>query len=114
MLLNLTKKQELKWFSDNDKDIMSECVYNTDAEFNLRYSGKDVIKLKPNLCICIDLKIALKILTTTIVQLASKNSLAKKGINIKGRIIDTEYVGNIIIMLQNDSEKTYVIEPNEK
>ncbi|KAG9306720.1 hypothetical protein G9A89_004267 [Geosiphon pyriformis] len=93
---------------------MPEHVYNTDAEFDLRYPGKDAIKLEPNLCTCIDLKIALKILATTIVQLASRSSLAKKKINIRGRIIDTKYIENIIAMLQNDSEKTYTIEPNEK
>ncbi|KAG9305483.1 hypothetical protein G9A89_006453 [Geosiphon pyriformis] len=31
-----------------------------------------------------------------------------------GGIIDAGYVGNIIAMLQNDSEKTYIIEPNKK
>ncbi|KAG9288702.1 hypothetical protein G9A89_004321 [Geosiphon pyriformis] len=48
------------------------------------------------------------------VQLAFRSSLAKKGINIKRRIIDAEYVRNIIAMLQNNSEKAYIIEPNEK
>ncbi|KAG9285504.1 hypothetical protein G9A89_006492 [Geosiphon pyriformis] len=93
---------------------MPERAHDTDAGFDLRYPGKDVIKLEPHLCTCIDLKIALEILATTMVQLASKSSLAKKGINIKERIIDAEYLGNIIAMLQNDSEKIYVIEPNEK
>ncbi|KAG9298857.1 hypothetical protein G9A89_015878 [Geosiphon pyriformis] len=81
---------------------MPECVYNTDAEFDLRYSGKNTIKLEPHLHICIDLKIALEISATTMVQLAFK------------RIIDTGYVENIIAMLQNDSEKAYIIEPNKK
>ncbi|KAG9295138.1 hypothetical protein G9A89_006119 [Geosiphon pyriformis] len=63
---------------------------------------------------CIDLKIALKIPATTMVQLASRSSLAKRGINIKGGIIDTGYVENIIAMLQNDSNKAYIIEPNKK
>ncbi|KAG9287167.1 hypothetical protein G9A89_003015 [Geosiphon pyriformis] len=40
--------------------------------------------------------------------------LVKKKINIQGGIIDTEYVKNIIAMLQNNSEKTYIIEPNKK
>ncbi|KAG9305813.1 hypothetical protein G9A89_001102 [Geosiphon pyriformis] len=93
---------------------MPECVHNTDAKFDMRYSGKDAIKLEPYLCTCIDLKIALEIPATTIVQLASRNSLAKKEINIRGGIINAEYVGNIIAMLQNDSEKAYIIEPNER
>ncbi|KAG9286170.1 hypothetical protein G9A89_010184 [Geosiphon pyriformis] len=113
-LLDLTKKQELKWFSDNDEGIMPECAHNTDAGFDLRYLGKNVIKLEPYSRTYIDLKIALEILTTTIVQLASRSSLTKKRINIKGRIINTEYIENIIAMLQNDSEKTYVIELNER
>ncbi|KAG9298286.1 hypothetical protein G9A89_002774 [Geosiphon pyriformis] len=93
---------------------MSECMHNTDVKFDLKYLGKEAIKLEPNSHTCIDLKIALKIPTTTIVQLAFKSSLAKKGINIRGRIIDTEYVENIIAMLQNDFEKANIIEPNEK
>ncbi|KAG9307340.1 hypothetical protein G9A89_017169 [Geosiphon pyriformis] len=48
------------------------------------------------------------------VQLVSKNSLAKKRINIRGRIIDTGYVENIITILQNNLEKAYIIEPNKK
>ncbi|KAG9296004.1 hypothetical protein G9A89_011856 [Geosiphon pyriformis] len=93
---------------------MPEHVHNTNAEFDLRYPEKDAIKLEPHSCTYIDLKIALKIPVTTIVQLASKSSLAKKGINIKGGIINAEYVENIIAILQNNSEKAYIIEPNEK
>ncbi|KAG9303313.1 hypothetical protein G9A89_013639 [Geosiphon pyriformis] len=81
---------------------------------NLKYPRKNAIKLKSHSCTCIDLKVALEILATTIVQLASKNSLAKKKINIRREIIDAGYVGNIIVMLQNNLEKTYVIKPNEK
>ncbi|KAG9284375.1 hypothetical protein G9A89_023632 [Geosiphon pyriformis] len=113
-LLDLIKKQELKWFSDNNKGIMSECVHDTNAEFDLRYLEKDSIKLESHLCTCIDLKIALEIPTTTMVQLASRSSLAKKKINIREGIIDAGYVGNIIAMLQNDSEKSYIIDSNEK
>ncbi|KAG9291509.1 hypothetical protein G9A89_021928 [Geosiphon pyriformis] len=93
---------------------MPEHVHNMDAEFDLRYPGKDAIKLELHSCTCIDLKIALEILATTMVQLASRSSLVKRGINIREEIIDAEYVENIIAMLQNNSEKAYVIEPNEK
>ncbi|KAG9291442.1 hypothetical protein G9A89_021861 [Geosiphon pyriformis] len=113
-LPDLSKEQELKWYSDNGEGIMPERAHDTDAEFDLRYSGKDAIKLELHSRTCIDLKIALKIPATTIVQLASRSSLAKRGINIKGGIIDAGYVGNIIAMLQNDSEKAYIIKPNKK
>ncbi|KAG9303630.1 hypothetical protein G9A89_018527 [Geosiphon pyriformis] len=93
---------------------MPERVHDTDAGFDLRYPGKDAIKLEPHSRICIDLKIALEILATTMVQLAFRSSLVKKGINIREGIIDMRYIENIITMLQNDSEKAYIIEPNEK
>ncbi|KAG9303843.1 hypothetical protein G9A89_018740 [Geosiphon pyriformis] len=99
---------------DNEEKIMPECAHDTDVGFDLRYSEKNVIKLEPRLCTCIDLKIALEIPATTIVQLAFRSSLAKRGITIREGIINTGYVGNIMAMLQNDSEKTYIIEPNEK
>ncbi|KAG9285086.1 hypothetical protein G9A89_009897 [Geosiphon pyriformis] len=113
-LPDLSKKQELKWYSDNGEGIMPECMHDTDAEFDLRYPEKNAIKLEPHSCTCIDLKIALEILATIMVQLASRSSLVKRGINIRRGIIDAGYVGNIITMLQNDSEKAYVIEPNKK
>ncbi|KAG9284833.1 hypothetical protein G9A89_003756 [Geosiphon pyriformis] len=113
-LPDLSKKQELKWYSDNRKSIMPERVHDMDAGFDLKYPGKDAIKLELHSRTCIDLKIALEIPATTMVQLASKSSLAKRGINIRGGIIDAGYVENIIAMLQNDSEKAYIIEPNEK
>ncbi|KAG9288572.1 hypothetical protein G9A89_008444 [Geosiphon pyriformis] len=111
---DLSKEQKLKWFSNNNKNMMLECVYNTDAGFDLRYLGKDLIKLEPHLHTYINLKIALEIPATTMIQLASRSSLTKKRINIKRKIIDTGYVENIIAMLQNDLEKTYIIDPNEK
>ncbi|KAG9298007.1 hypothetical protein G9A89_018835 [Geosiphon pyriformis] len=70
------QKQHLK--HDNNKGIMPEHVHNTDAGFDLRYLGKDAIKLEPHLCTCIDLKVTLEIPATTMIQLASKSSLAKK------------------------------------
>ncbi|KAG9286876.1 hypothetical protein G9A89_012426 [Geosiphon pyriformis] len=93
---------------------MPEHAHNTDAGFDLRYPGTEAIKLEPHMHTCIDLKVALEIPATTMVQLTSRSSLAKRVINIKGEIINTEYIGNIITMLQNDSDKAYVIEPNEK
>ncbi|KAG9299348.1 hypothetical protein G9A89_013996 [Geosiphon pyriformis] len=108
-LSDLSKKQD-----DNGKSIIPERAHDTNTGFNLRYPGTEAIKLEPHTRTCIDLKVALEILATTMVQLASRSSLTKKKINIRGGIIDVGYVGNIITMLQNDSEKTYVIEPNEK
>ncbi|KAG9294492.1 hypothetical protein G9A89_009339 [Geosiphon pyriformis] len=107
--------------SNNDDDentsssfIQNKCTHDTDARFDLRYPGKDAIKLESHSHICLNLKIALEIPTTTMVQLASRSSLVKREINIRGGIIDAGYVRNIIAILQNDLEKTYIIESNKK
>ncbi|KAG9304646.1 hypothetical protein G9A89_020210 [Geosiphon pyriformis] len=114
MLFDLTKKQELKWFSNNNEGIMPEHMHNTNAKFDLRYPRKNAIKLELHLCTSIDFKIALEIPATIMIQLASRSSLVEKKINIREGIIDAKYVGNIITILQNDSEKIYIIEPNKK
>ncbi|KAG9284852.1 hypothetical protein G9A89_003775 [Geosiphon pyriformis] len=72
-LPDLSKEQKLKWYSDNNKGIMPECTHNTDARFDLRYPGKDVIKLEPHLRTCIDLKVALEIPATTITYIIEPN-----------------------------------------
>ncbi|KAG9295110.1 hypothetical protein G9A89_006091 [Geosiphon pyriformis] len=108
-LPDLFKKQ-----NDNEKSIMPERVHDTNAGFDLRYPEKNAIKLEPNARACIDLRIALEIPATTMVLLVSRSSLMKKRINIKEGIVDAEYTRNISTMLQNDSEKTYIIEPNKK
>ncbi|KAG9305635.1 hypothetical protein G9A89_022557 [Geosiphon pyriformis] len=93
---------------------MSKHVHDTNTRLDLKYPRKNAIKLESHLHICINLKIVLEIPATTMIQLVSRSSLVKKGINIKEEIIDAEYVENIIVMLQNDSKKAYIIEPNEK
>ncbi|KAG9298323.1 hypothetical protein G9A89_002811 [Geosiphon pyriformis] len=93
---------------------MPEHAHDTNAKFDLRYSGKDAIKLEPHSCTCINLKVALEIPATIIIQLAFRSSLTKRGINIRRGIIDAGYMRNIIAILQNNSKKAYVIEPNEK
>ncbi|KAG9299687.1 hypothetical protein G9A89_006403 [Geosiphon pyriformis] len=98
--LDLSKELELKWYSDNEKEICPERAHDTDAT--------------PHSLVKIDLKIALEIPVSTIVQVASRSSLAKKEINIKRGIIDAGYTGNIIMMLQNNSDRPYKIESQEK
>ncbi|KAG9294810.1 hypothetical protein G9A89_008502 [Geosiphon pyriformis] len=48
------------------------------------------------------------------IQIASKSSLAKKKIDVKRGIIDASYTENIIIILQNNSDKLYKIKSHEK
>ncbi|KAG9303411.1 hypothetical protein G9A89_013737 [Geosiphon pyriformis] len=48
------------------------------------------------------------------IQIASQSSLAKKRISIQGRVIDSGYTGNLMVLLQNNSKKLYTIESKEK
>ncbi|KAG9291294.1 hypothetical protein G9A89_021796 [Geosiphon pyriformis] len=110
-LPNLTKKQELKSFSDNNEGIMPEYVHDTNAEFDLRYSRKDSIKLEPYLHTCIDLKIALEISATTMVQLAFRIVIERKVrdqvqiFEAEATLCESEEIGlvNIYIPAKNHS-----------
>ncbi|KAG9299086.1 hypothetical protein G9A89_020399 [Geosiphon pyriformis] len=79
---------------------MPEYTHNTNTGFDLRYPRKNAIKLEPHSCTCIDLKIALEILATTMIQLASRNNLVKKEINIRRGIIDAGY----LVLVRNREE----------
>ncbi|KAG9300241.1 hypothetical protein G9A89_011314 [Geosiphon pyriformis] len=56
---------------------MSKCTHDTNVKFNLRYLGKNVIKLESYSHICIDLKVALKIPATTMIAQTIFLSLIK-------------------------------------
>ncbi|KAG9302007.1 hypothetical protein G9A89_021051 [Geosiphon pyriformis] len=94
---DLFKELELKWYSDNEEGICPKRAHDTDAGFNLRYPGQLPIIIAPHSLVKIDLKIVLEIPISTMIQVASQSSLAKKGIDIKGGIIDASYTGNIIV-----------------
>ncbi|KAG9288850.1 hypothetical protein G9A89_012179 [Geosiphon pyriformis] len=86
-LLDLTKEQELKWFSNNNESIMPECMHNTNAGFDLRYPETEAIKLEPHMHTCINLKIALKI-PATIMGFGSMGR-----INVSVNMAEEEIVG---------------------
>ncbi|KAG9294421.1 hypothetical protein G9A89_001926 [Geosiphon pyriformis] len=48
------------------------------------------------------------------IQIASRLSLASKGINVREGVIDAGYTGDITIMLQNKTDKPFKIKHAEK
>ncbi|KAG9287187.1 hypothetical protein G9A89_001595 [Geosiphon pyriformis] len=88
--------------------------FNNNGQRNKTRKRKNTLILKPKLLTKINLKIALEIPPGAIVQIASRSSLASKKINVRGRIIDAGYTGNITVMLQNETDKPFKIEYAEK
>ncbi|KAG9291095.1 hypothetical protein G9A89_012967 [Geosiphon pyriformis] len=105
---------QLKYFNNNGQGIKPEKAHEIDAEYDLRYLGKDTFVLKPKSLTKINLKIALEILSGAMVQIAFRSSLTSKGINVRRGIIDAGYTGNITVMLQNKTNKPFKIEHTEK
>ncbi|KAG9303039.1 hypothetical protein G9A89_022128 [Geosiphon pyriformis] len=88
---------QLKYFNNNGQEIKPKKAHKIDAGYDLRYPGKDTLVLKPKSLTKINLKIALKIPPGAMVQITSWFSLASKGINVRGGIIDAGYTGDITI-----------------
>ncbi|KAG9291670.1 hypothetical protein G9A89_022089 [Geosiphon pyriformis] len=99
---------QLKYFNNNGQGIKPEKAHKIDAGYDLRYPGKDTLVLKPKSLTKINLKIALEI------PPGAMSSLASKGINVRGGIIDAGYTGDITVMLQNETDKPFKIEHAEK
>ncbi|KAG9300811.1 hypothetical protein G9A89_003160 [Geosiphon pyriformis] len=116
-LIYLAKNQSvitLKYFNNKRQGIKSEKAHKINAGYDLRYPKKDTLILQPKSLTRINLKITLEISPEMIVQIASRSSLASKRINIRGRIIDAGYTGDITVMLQNEIDKPFKIEHTEK
>ncbi|KAG9298326.1 hypothetical protein G9A89_002814 [Geosiphon pyriformis] len=113
-LLEKQSPLQLKYFDNHGQGIRPEKAHKIDARYDLRYSGKDTLVFQPKSLTKINLKIALKILPGAMVQIASRSSLASKGINIRGGVINAEYTGDITIILQNETDKPFKIEHAEK
>ncbi|KAG9303886.1 hypothetical protein G9A89_005796 [Geosiphon pyriformis] len=105
---------QLKYFNNNGQGIKSEKTHEMDAEYDLRYSGKDTLVLKPKSLTKINLKIALEIPPGAMVQIAFWSFLASKKINVRERIIDAGYTEDITVMLQNETDKPFKIKHAEK
>ncbi|KAG9305051.1 hypothetical protein G9A89_007454 [Geosiphon pyriformis] len=94
--------------------IKPEKAHKIDARYDLRYPGKDTLVLQSNFFTKINLKIAFEIPPEAMVQIVSRSSLASKGINVRGEIIDAGYTKDITIMLQNETDKLFQIEHAKK
>ncbi|KAG9295317.1 hypothetical protein G9A89_021248 [Geosiphon pyriformis] len=105
---------QLKYFNNNGQGIKPKKTHKIDAGYDLKYPGKDTLVLKPKSLTKINLKIALEIPSGAMVQITSRFSLASKGINVRGGIIDAGYTGDITVMLQNETDKPFKIEHAEK
>ncbi|KAG9291954.1 hypothetical protein G9A89_004892 [Geosiphon pyriformis] len=88
---------QLKYFNNNGQGIKSKKTHEIDAGYDLRYPDKDTLVLKLKSLTKINLKIALEIPPEAMVQIASRSSLASKGINVRGGIINAGYTGDITI-----------------
>ncbi|KAG9289804.1 hypothetical protein G9A89_015384 [Geosiphon pyriformis] len=105
---------QFKYFNNHGQGIKPEKAHEIDARYDLKYPGKDTLVLQPKFLTKINLKIALEIPPKAMVQIAFRLLLASKGINVKKRVIDAEYTGDITIMLQNETDKPFRIEHAEK
>jgi dUTP pyrophosphatase len=104
----------IKIYNDQDKGKMPERTYETDAGFDVRYTGDEPLVIHPQQTTLIDLYIAMEIPVGTVCQLMSRSSLAQKGIDVKGGTIDSGYTGNISVILFNRSHEDYTIQPDDK
>ncbi|KAG9305610.1 hypothetical protein G9A89_001671 [Geosiphon pyriformis] len=80
---------QLKYFDNNGKRIKPEKAHEINARYDLRYPE-------------------------AIVQIASQSLLASKEINVRGGIIDTGYIKDTTIMLQNETNKPFRIKHAKK
>ena len=105
---------QIKVFTNNGKGKIPERAHETDAGFDMRYPGKEILNILPNDAAFINTHVAMEIPVGSYCQLKSRSSLAKKGIEVKAGTLDAGYTGDIGIYLFNSSNTTQQIQPNER
>jgi deoxyuridine 5'-triphosphate nucleotidohydrolase len=105
---------QIKVFTNNGKGKLPEKAHETDAGFDMRYPGKEILNILPYEASFVNTHVAMEIPTGSFCQLKSRSSLIKKGIKVKAGIIDAGYTGDIGIYLFNNSNTTQQIQPNER
>ncbi|KAG9287377.1 hypothetical protein G9A89_023749 [Geosiphon pyriformis] len=94
---------QLKYFNNNGQGIKPKKAHEINAEYDLRYSGKDTLTLKPKFLTKINLKL-----------LSKFHQEQCKKINVREGIIDAGYTEDITVMLQNETDKPFKIGYAEK
>ncbi|KAG9291775.1 hypothetical protein G9A89_012060 [Geosiphon pyriformis] len=111
---NLEQVTDIQYFDNGHLKIIPKRVHPTNTEFDLHYLEDQSTTLPPRSITKINLKIVVEIPPGIMVQIVSRSSLMKKKISVQKGVIDSRYTGNLLILLQNNSEKPYTIESNEK
>ncbi|KAG9288038.1 hypothetical protein G9A89_017633 [Geosiphon pyriformis] len=101
---NLEQEINIQYFDNRHLGIILKRAHPTDAKFDLHYLKDQSTTLPLRSITKIDLKIVVKIPPEIMVQIVS----------IQGGIIDSGYTENLMVLLQNNSEKSYIIEFKEK
>src|SRR5579884_2151934 len=79
----------VKVYNNQDKGKLSEKAHPTDARYNIYYTRKEVIRILSHQVILVDIYIIIEIPIEVVCQVISHSSLAKQGINIKDKTIDS-------------------------
>ena len=72
------------------------------------------ISINPNSQIIVKTDLAIKSPENTFIKLADRSSLAIKKIRVAGGIIDSDFTGNISVILHNYGEFSYEIEKGQR
>ncbi|KAG9297033.1 hypothetical protein G9A89_008619 [Geosiphon pyriformis] len=111
---DLDQEISIQYYDNGHLGIVPKRAHPTDARFDLWYLENQSMTLPPRSITKIDLKIVVEILPGIMVQIASQSSLVKKRISVQGGVIDSKYTGNLMVLLQNNSKKPYIIKSKEK
>jgi dUTP diphosphatase len=104
----------LKYFDNNGEGKKPEKAYDTDAGLDLYYLGKEPLSVPAGKITAVDTQVAIEIPKNSYAQISTRSSWAAKGIYTVGGVCDAGYTGNIIVQLENRSDKDFTVQRNDK
>lgn len=92
----------------------NEPLYKTDGAAGVDLSTIESVILQPNQITSINTGIAFEIPYGFYGKISDRSSMALKGTSVKAGIIDSDYRGEIIVLLRNDTSEPIEINANDR
>src|SRR6185369_3232160 len=104
----------IKYFDNDGRGRQPAKAWDTDAGLDLYYIENQPTVLRAHSTTPVNTYIAFEIPYGTYAQIASRSSLAKKGITATGGVCDAGYTGDIVVLLHNSTDHDYSLQRNDK
>lgn len=105
--------EKIQWFSFGHGGFTDK-THPGDAGFDLAYWGNELIQIAPNTGATLSTDIGFIIPQGYYGQILDRSSMSQKGLIVVGGVIDSNYRGEVKVVMWNVSNRPITVAPNQR